>query len=111
MSERLPRSEFILRERMCVSFILSRHTHCSYVNHSQELVAKLLSKLDVYIKDGDKKHAAFRKAVQADIKDKLQVPGGATMLDTIGYVYKQEAVKFSGGFLGIGGFFEGAREV
>jgi hypothetical protein len=77
----------------------------------QELVAKLLSKLEVYINDKDKKHAKFRAAVKADIEEKLQVPGGASLLATIGYVYKQEAIKFSGGFLGIGGMFEGAREV
>ena len=72
--------------------------------NQQALVAKLLSKLDLYISEKDKKHHKFKEAVAADIEEKLQVPGGASLLATIGYVYKQEAIKFSGGFLGIVGY-------
>lgn len=72
---------------------------------------KLLSKLEVYVNDKDKKHKKFREVVAADIEEKLQVPGGASLLAAIGYVYRQEAIKFSGGFLGIGGVVEGAKEV
>lgn len=75
------------------------------------MAAKLLSKLEVYIKDNDKKHKKFRDAVAEDIEEKLQVPGGASLLATVGYVYRQEAIKFTGGFLGIGGVVEGAKEV
>lgn len=71
----------------------------------------MLNKLEVYIADKDKKHKKFKEFVEADIEEKLQVPGGASLLAVVGYVYKQEAIKFSGGFLGIGGVLEGAKEV
>ena len=78
---------------------------------SQELVEKLLKKIEVYVSDSDSKHKKFKELIEQDIEDKLQVPGGATLLFTVGYVYRQEAMKFSGGFLGIGGMIAGAQEV
>eukprot|EP01087_Luapelamoeba_hula_P022433 TRINITY_DN801_c0_g1_i1.p1 TRINITY_DN801_c0_g1~~TRINITY_DN801_c0_g1_i1.p1 ORF type:complete len:401 (+),score=115.15 TRINITY_DN801_c0_g1_i1:100-1302(+) len=89
---------------------LEMHVKRQQIQRQNELVDALLAKVDVYIqseKKGDKKHVEFRHFVDKDVKAKLDVPGGASLLATLGYVYKQEAVKFTGWF----GWFEEAREV
>jgi len=46
-------------------------------------VAILLKRLEVYV-NGDKKHTAFNAELEKDISEKLEVPGGASLLTTVG---------------------------
>lgn len=55
-----------------------------------ELVAHLRARLKGY-KEGS---AGWKARVTEDVAEKLQAPGGASLLHAIGYVYKQEAKQF-----------------
>eukprot|EP00005_Dracoamoeba_jomungandri_P002305 CAMPEP_0174261448 /NCGR_PEP_ID=MMETSP0439-20130205/11437_1 /TAXON_ID=0 /ORGANISM="Stereomyxa ramosa, Strain Chinc5" /LENGTH=411 /DNA_ID=CAMNT_0015345927 /DNA_START=120 /DNA_END=1355 /DNA_ORIENTATION=+ len=80
------------------------------IKREQELVDKLLAKIQVYIDDKDRHKKNFVKFLKEDIDEKLLVPGGGSLLFIIGYAYKQEAIKHMGGFLGFTGIWEEARE-
>jgi len=80
-----------------------------FEQRQKTLYEQLVQRMDPFI-SGYKKHKQFKQAVKEDINQKLQVPGGASLLYTVGYVYNQEAVKAMGRFLGIESAVENIRE-
>uniref|UniRef100_A0A6B2L580 J domain-containing protein n=1 Tax=Arcella intermedia TaxID=1963864 RepID=A0A6B2L580_9EUKA len=72
----------------------------------EKLAAILAEKLDIYIVKGDK---AFNE-LKEDVKEKLDAPGGPSLLEHVSYIYISEAKKNLGRFLGIEGFFAGIEQ-
>lgn len=46
-------------------------------------------------------HAEFSDAAKIEAIDLAEAPGGASLLQFIGYIYDQEAVQHMGRFLGV----------
>jgi len=61
-------------------------------------VSSLLNKTSKFI-NGDEE--GFVSQVLDDIKDKIEAPGGPTLLFLLGYVYQQEAKQHLGRYLGM----------
>eukprot|EP01006_Ploeotia_vitrea_P027288 TRINITY_DN60134_c0_g1_i1.p1 TRINITY_DN60134_c0_g1~~TRINITY_DN60134_c0_g1_i1.p1 ORF type:complete len:407 (-),score=61.08 TRINITY_DN60134_c0_g1_i1:295-1482(-) len=71
-----------------------------------ELVEALSAKLKLYAEN--KKQ--FEQELEEDIEEKKSSPGGAALLRTIGYVYREEAKLHAKKFLGIGSVIAGGRQ-
>ncbi len=54
-----------------------------------ELVLQLLAKIDDYVAG---RTALFEEKLKADVEDKLESPGGASLLMPLGYIYEQEGI-------------------
>lgn len=52
----------------------------------------------------------MKEAVEADLAQRLEAPGGGAILTTIGYAYQNEGNKKLKSFLGLGGFAASIRE-
>jgi hypothetical protein len=59
---------------------------------------------------GDGTTTEFSEIVAAEIEEKLNAPGGPSLLAHIAYVYTQEAKSHSGRWLGLEGFVTGIQE-
>lgn len=75
-------------------------------NRIQTLAHKLLIRIEPVIQDVPGWHAVFK----ADVDQKLEGPGGASLLYAIGYIYISEANKKLKSFLGLGNFAASLRE-
>jgi len=71
------------------------------------LVAQLIEKIDDFVQG---RHEVFEQKLQQDISEKLEAPGGPSLLFQLGYIYQQEAKKHMGRFFGVESFVARIQE-
>jgi len=72
----------------------------------EQIAIILLDKLNLFLSD----RGAFLQAVHKEVEEKMQAPGGGSLLSHIGYIYTQESKQRLGRFLGIEGIVSGIQE-
>ncbi|KAL6065756.1 Chaperone protein DnaJ [Balamuthia mandrillaris] len=88
-----------------------------FQQEKEEKLAQILSeKIQFYVQHSSKEKRAAKQTWKEQVERELEAskkkeaPGGPSLLLIVGYVYRQEAKKHMGRFLGMESLFQGLRE-